>query len=179
MTLRSTTVTSFAALLLVGAALLSTERARADTGHVGLKGGAMSVAGANRTGWHPYARTELGVRLIGPLELGGYVQMGTLGLPATMPSFGGGPFLQLRPQRSLFGLVPHAEVAGSRVALPTAGGRVRAWGVSVGGGLGYEVGGGVALEGRLRHQWYFGLPKGGSVRRDGWTVTAGVTYRLP
>ncbi|HJL15631.1 MAG TPA: hypothetical protein RMH99_08250 [Sandaracinaceae bacterium LLY-WYZ-13_1] len=168
-----------AAAALSVAVLAHAPDARADTGHVGLVGGAMTLEEDGRTEWRPHLRTEIGFRLWGPFELGGFVQLGTLGLPAEMPSFGGGVLVQLRPDRSFFGFVPHAEVSGSRATLPTSQGRVDAWGLSVGGGLGYELGAGVVIEARLHHQWYFDLPEDGRLGVDGWTVTGGVTYRLP
>ena len=58
-------------------------------------------------------------------------------------------------------------------------GRVDAWAISVGGGLGYEFDAGIGIEARLSHQWYFDLPDAGEVGVDGWTVNAGLTYRLP
>lgn len=166
---------AFAVLALSAASSM----ARADTGHIGLVGGAASLDESNSTEWRPYLRTEVGFRLWGPFELGGYVQMTTLGFPAEMPSFGGGALFQLRPDTAFFGFVPHAEVAASRVTLPSEAGRVDAWSVSVGGGLGYELGLGIVLEGRLHHHWYFDLPADGTVGSEGWTITGGLTYRLP
>lgn len=160
--------------------LLAAAPAAADTGHVGLVGGTLTMDEANQTEWRPYIRTEVGIRLWGPFELGGHLQMATLGFPAELASFGGGVFLQLRPDVALFDfLVPHAEVAGSRVTLPTHGGRFDAWELSVGGGLGFEPGAGVVIEARLRHHWYFDLPAESDVAVDGWSITGGVTYRLP
>lgn len=165
-------------LVLLGASSV-VATAAADTGHVGLVGGVATIDEANQTQWRPYARAEAGIRLWGPFELGGHLQMTTLGLPAEMASFGGGVFLQLRPDVSFFGFVPHLEVAGSRVTLPTSSGRVDAWGLSAGGGIGYELGVGIVIEARLHHHWYFDLPADGDVGVDGWTVTGGLTYRLP
>lgn len=153
--------------------------AAADTGHVGLVGGALSIDESNQTQWRPYARTEVGLRLWGPFEFGGHLQVATLGFPAELASFGGGVFVQLRPDVSLFGFVPHAEVAGSRVTLPTSAGRFDAWELRVGGGIGYELGVGIVLEARLHHHWYFDLPEESDVSVDGWTITGGLTYRLP
>lgn len=154
--------------------------AAADTGHVGLVGGALVLDEGNETQWRPYARTEVGFRLWGPFELGGHLQMATTGFPAEMASFGGGVFVQLRPDFAFFDfLVPHAEVAGSRVTLPTSGGRFDAWELRVGGGIGIEPGAGFVIEARLHHHWLFDLPAESGVAVDGWTVTGGVTYRLP
>ncbi|MEQ9075727.1 MAG: hypothetical protein RLP09_17865 [Sandaracinaceae bacterium] len=167
--------------LLVIAAPAST---RADTGHVGMLGGVAVVDESGETQWRPHARTEIGFRLWGPFELGGFLQLTTLGFPMEMASFGGGLFVQLRPDTALFGFVPYLEGSGSRVTLPVADGRVDAWGVSAGGGLGYEVGAGVVIEARVLHHWYFDLPGNGpsgtgEVGVDGWSLTAGVTYRMP
>mgnify|MGYP001607954783 CR=1 FL=1 len=169
-----TSAATLAALILCCAAPAS-----ADTGHVGVLLGAMSVDQADQTEWRPHARVEVGIRIWGPFEVGGYAQMGTLGFPAEMPSFGGGMFLELRPDVALFGFVPHLEVAGSRVTLPTANARVDAWEVHVGGGIGYELGVGIVLEARVLHHWYLDLPADGNVGVDGWTITSGLTYRLP
>jgi len=139
----------------------------------------MSVDEANQTGWRPYVRTEVGLRLFGPLELGGQIQMSALDFPARMPSFGGGVFLELRPDVALFGFVPSLRVGGGRVTLPTEGGRVDAWELNAGGGLGYELGVGIILEARVAHHWYLDLPAEGNVGVDGWTIGAGITYRLP
>ena len=167
-------ITSFAALLL-----LSTSPALADTGHVGLSAGALSLEEGNRTEWRPYARTELGIRVWGPIEIGAQLQVAATGFPAELASFGGGFFLELRPEENLFGFVPHAEIGGSRVTLPTSSGRYDAWELRVGGGLGYEVGSGFVLEARLQHRWYFDLPEDSGVGVDSWTVSFGLTYRLP
>ncbi len=166
--------TAVIALLLFAAAPAS-----ADTGHVGIIGGALSIDEGNQTQWRPYARTELGIRLWGPIELGAQLQVGTLGFPAELASFGGGVFLQLRPDVAFFGFVPHAEVGGSRLTLPTSGGRFDAWELHAGGGLGYEVGLGFVIEVRVNHHWYFDLPAESQVGMDGWTVSGGLTYRLP
>jgi len=168
--------TALALPLLV---LLVAAPAAADTGHVGLVGGALSLDEGNQTEWRPYVRAEVGIRLFGPIELGAQVQMGTLGFPAEMASFGGGLFLQLRPDVALFGFVPHLEVGGGRVTLPTSAGRVDAWELHAGGGLGYELALGFVVEARLSHQWYLGLPEGANLGMDGWTVAGGLTYRIP
>jgi hypothetical protein len=165
------------ALTLVAAAPLST--AHADFGHIGLVGGATSLDESGSTEWRPQLRAEAGIRIWGPFELGGYAQLTTLGFPAEMPSFGGGAFVQLRPDVSFFGFVPHAEVSGSRVTLPSANGRIDAWGLSVGGGFGYELGAGVVIEGRLHHNWYFDIPQESGAASEGWTITGGITYRIP
>lgn len=158
---------------------LAPATALADIGHVGLVGGVMTVEEANETQVRPRIRTEIAFRLWGPFELGGYVQVGALGLPAELASFGGGVLFQLRPDTNFFGFVPHAEVAGSRITLPASEGRVDTWAVSVGGGLGYEVGAGFVLEARVNHQWYFDQPDESAVGTDGWTFSGGFTYRLP
>ncbi|MBX3274004.1 MAG: hypothetical protein KF729_27310 [Sandaracinaceae bacterium] len=166
--------------LLLGALLLASAPAAADTGHVGLVGGALTLDEGNQTQWRPYARAELGLRLWGPFELGAHLQMATAGFPAELASFGGGVMVQLRPDVALFGfLVPHAEVAGSRVTLPTGSGRLDAWELRVGGGLGFEPGAGFVIEARLHHHWYFDLPASAELGAEGWTVSAGVTYRIP
>ena len=169
------------AALLGVALLLSAAPAAADTGHVGLFGGALSMEEGEDTTWRPYLDTEVGIRLWGPFEFGGHLQLTTVGFPADMASFGGGVFLHLRPDVPLFGFfVPHASVTGSRVTLPTSDqNRVDAWELRVGGGLAVELGAGVGIEARLHHHWYFDLPEDGPVGMDGWTVTGGVTYRLP
>jgi len=159
--------------------LLAAAPAAADTGHVGLVAGAMSIDEANQTEWRPYVRTEVGIRVWGPFEVGGHVQLGALGFPAELASFGGGIFVHLRPDVALFGFVPHIEVAGSRVTLPTSSGRVDSWELRAGAGLGYELGVGLVIEARLHHHWYFDLPEEGDVGVDGWTLTGGLTYRLP
>ena len=159
--------------------LLLAAPAAADTGHVGMVGGAMSIDEGNTTQWRPYGRTEIGIRLWGPFELGGHLQIGTLGFPAELASYGGGVFLQLRPDVAFFGLVPHAEVGGTRVTLPTSSGRYDAWEVHAGGGLGYELGIGFVIEARVKHHWYFDLPAESQVGMDGWTLSGGLTYRLP
>ena len=88
-------------------------------------------------------------------------------------------FLQLRPDTNFLGFVPHLEVAGSRVTLPTSGGRYDSWSVSAGGGLGYEVAAGFIHEARVHHQWYFDVPSNAEIGVDGWTVSGGFAYRLP
>ncbi len=167
-----------ASLLLVSA-LSSPAVAAADIGHVGLVAGAMTVEESNQTQVRPRIRTEVAFRLWGPFELGGYVQLAALDILAEQASFGGGVLLQLRPDINFLGFVPHAEVAGSRITLPTSAGRVDTWALSVGGGLGYEVGAGFVLEARVHHQWYFDLPDDGAVGVDGWTFSGGFAYRLP
>lgn len=173
----SARATWFAAALAVAA--LAPEVAHADLGHVALTGGVMTIEESNQTEVRPRVRTELAFRLWGPFELGGYLQVGALALPAEMASFGGGVFLQVRPDTDFFGFVPHLEVAGSRVTLPVTGDRVDSWAVSAGAGLGYEVGAGFILEARIHHQWYFDLPENGVVGVDGWTFSGGFAYRLP
>lgn len=169
-------IRSRAAAILV---LLSVSPAAADTGHVGLVGGVMTIDEGDQTELRPYLRTEVGFRLWGPLEIGGHLQIATLGLPAELASFGGGVFFQLRPDASLSGFVPHLEVAGSRITLPTSSGRVDGWEVRAGGGIGYEIGAGFVIEARLHHHWYLDLPAEGNVGVDAWTITGGLTYRLP
>lgn len=164
---------------LVGLATLIPTTAFADLGHIGLTAGAMTIEESNQTEVRPRVRTELAFRLWGPFELGGYMQVAALGLDAEMASFGGGVFLQVRPDIDFWGFVPHLEVAGSRVTLPISGDRVDSWSLSAGAGLGYEVGAGFILEARVHHQWYFDLPAEGPVGVDGWTFSAGFAYRLP
>ncbi|MGE0789834.1 MAG: hypothetical protein AB7S26_29445 [Sandaracinaceae bacterium] len=150
-----------------------------DLGHVGLTAGALTLDRQGQTDILPQARTEVAFRLWGPFELGGYLQVSALGFPAEMASFGGAVFFQLRPDTNFFGFVPHAEIAGLRVTLPTSSERYDAWGLSVGGGLGYEVGAGFVLELRVHHQWYFDLPEASGIGTDGWTFSGGFAYRLP
>ena len=125
-------------------------------------------------------RTELAFRLWGPIELGSYLQMATLGFPAQDPGFGGGLMVQARPESSLFGfLVPIAEISGTRVTLPTDGGRIDGWGLNVAGGVGVEPGLGLVIEARLAYSWYFDLPVSSGAGDRSWTLSAGLTYRLP
>ncbi|MFK7989137.1 MAG: hypothetical protein AB8I08_24170 [Sandaracinaceae bacterium] len=167
------------ALPLFLTALAMPLAAQADTGHVAVVGGAISVEEQGQTEWRPHLRTELAFRVIGPLELGGFAQMQVLELPAVMPAFGGGLMAGLRPEEGFFGFVPSAQVEVSRVTLPTAQGRVDAWGIGVGAALAYELEFGLGFEIRGAHNWYFDLPEAGEVGMDGWTINAGVTYRLP
>lgn len=153
--------------------------ARADTGHVALLGGALTTDAPSGPQWMPHARTELAFRLWGPFELGGYLEAQALDLAMQQPSFGGGLLVALRPDMSFFGFVPSAEVAGSRITLPSDQGRAEGWGVSVGAGVGYELAMGLGFEVRLRHQWNLELPTESGIGESSWSVTAGVTYRLP
>lgn len=167
---------AFASVLLIAA---HPDVARADTGHVALVGGVLTMEEGDTTAFRPLLRTEIAFRVWGPFEVGGFVQMQTLDLPLEMPSFAGGPLLSLRPDVSFFGFVPSAEIAGLRATLPTRQGRIDAWGVSVGAGVAYEFEAGVGIEARVHHQWYFDMPEDSGVGTDGWTGTLGVTYRLP
>jgi hypothetical protein len=154
--------------------------ARADVGHVGLTLGAAAVEEANTYEWRPVVRTEVGFRVWGPFEVGGHLQMLTLGFPVETPSFGGGLFVQLRPEVPFYGIVPHVEIAGGRTTLSTAiADRVDAWSLSVGGGVGYEFFSELSIEARVHHHWYFDLPPDSGVGVDGWTVSAGIAYGLP
>lgn len=169
-----------ALFLSIIAALSLPAVADADVGHVALSGGATSLNEQGGTRWRPKLRTEIAFRLGGPFELGAFLQTTTQGFPIDRPAFGGGPLIQLRPEAPLAGFfVPHLELAGSRLTIPTADRSLDAWGLSVGGGIGFEMGAGVGLEARVRHHWYLGLPAAANVGDSAWTATLGITFRLP
>lgn len=169
-----------AAFVLSLAALSSTGTARADSGHFALQAGAVRLDAQEGSVFRPTLRAELAFKIVGPLSLGGFLQLTPLSLPAELPSLGGGLLVQLRPELPIFGwLIPIAGVEGSRVGLPTPDGRIDGWGLTAVGGLGFDVGRGVVLEGRVSHRWMFGLPVDAGIGDRAWTFTGGVTVRLP
>lgn len=151
--------------------------ASANTGSVGFHVGALSIDQGGDTGYHPHARAEIAFSLIGPLELGGYLQLGANSFPADGSAFGGGATVLIRPSLPL-GLRPVAFASAGRTAIP-ADMRVSAWDITVGGGLGVDLGSGFILEGRVAHHWYLNIPSGSNVGDNSWAFTAGLTYELP
>jgi hypothetical protein len=167
-------IAALALVLCVGSS-----RAQADAGHVSLSAGTATLDRSDGTAWLPHLYTAVGFRLAGPLELGGHLSATAIAFPAEMLSFGGGLFVQLRPEEPFYGLVPFVKISGSRVTLPTEVDRYDAWGLSAGAGLGYELGANVVIQAEVHHHFYLDLPAQSGVRVDGWVFDLGVAFRMP
>jgi hypothetical protein len=170
------TLTAFA-LLLGG--LAYAPRAHADTGYLTAQAGAMGLTQGEGMTFSPYARADVGLRLWGPFTLGGFFQASSADLMERDAGLGGGLVFAIRPDVSLLGFVPHAEVSGARLQLPGASRNLDAWALNVAGSLGYEIGAGLSIEARVQHSWYFDLPQESGVGQTGWTFGGGLSYRIP
>jgi hypothetical protein len=168
------------ASLLTSFAFALTPTARAeDSGVFAVQTGGLLLRHGAGEELHPTLRMEIGFRVAGPLLLGAFVQGTARALPFDDPGLGGGVLVSLRPEDPFFGfLIPSLEVSGARIQLPSQT-RVDAWAASVSGGLGFRVAPIVAIEGRVAHSWYTGLPEGDSLGDTAWTVSAGVAVSLP
>lgn len=152
-----------------------------ESGHVSVSGGALAGDDAGSLAFRPLVRAEVAFNVAGPLAAGGFLQVAFAdGGPSDAPAFGGGVLLTLRPDLPQLGFVPHLEITGSRLQLPSrADGLVDAWSAGIGGGVGVALTQGIALEARVHHGWYFGLPAASTLSESAWTFGGALTVDLP
>ncbi|WP_157069030.1 hypothetical protein [Sandaracinus amylolyticus] len=152
-----------------------------ESGHVSVSGGALAGDDAGSLAFRPLVRAEVAFNVAGPLAAGGFLQVAFAdGGMSDAPAFGGGVLLTLRPDLPELGFVPHLEITGSRLQLPSRGdGLVDAWSAGIGGGIGVTIVTGVAVEARVHHGWYFGLPATSSLSESAWTFGGALTVDLP
>lgn len=153
-----------------------------ESGHVSFSGGALAGDDAGSLAFRPLVRAEIAFNVAGPLAAGGFLQVAfaTDGAATDAPAFGGGVLLTLRPDVPQLGFVPHLELTGSRLQLPSRlEGIVDAWSAGIGGGVGVTITTGIAIEARVHHGWYFGLPAASALAESAWTFGTALTVDLP
>jgi hypothetical protein len=180
----------FVAIGLVAVAMALPGRASADdeapethdeAGHVSVSGGALAGDDAGSLAFRPLVRAEIAFNVAGPLAAGGFVQVAFAdGGPSDAPAFGGGVLLTLRPDLPQLGFVPHIEITGARLQLPSRaeGGIVDAWSAGLGAGVGLSIVTGISIEARVHHGWYFGLPATSALSESAWTFGGAMTVDL-
>lgn len=151
-----------------------------EAGHVSVSGGALAGDDAGSLAFRPLVRAEIAFNVVGPLAAGGFVQVAFAdGGPSDAPAFGGGVLLTLRPDLPQLGFVPHLEITGARVQMPSREvGLVDAWSAGIGGGLGVSIVTGISVEARVHHAWLFGMPALGSLSESAWTFGGALTVDL-
>jgi len=167
------------AVIAFGAVLNATP-ASADTGTVGVRAGAARFTDSEGDAWRPVLRLDGSFELVGPLQLGGYLQATAEDLPLSSPAIGVGLHAAVRPRIPLTPLRPMLEVSAGRHQIPLDQ-RVResAWVTAVTVGLGIMLSDVIALEATLGHQWLFGLDDDSVLANRAWQGSIGVTFDIP
>ena len=183
MTLRRSLPVGLLALALLAPVRASAEDAAQDeAGHVSVSGGALAGDDGGSLAFLPVVRAELAFNVVGPLAAGGFLQVAfaTEEGASETATFGGGVLLTLRPDLPQLGFVPHIEITGARLQLPTRSeiGIVDAWSAGIGAGIGASLGAGVSIEARVHHGWYFGMPSGSGLSESAWTLGGALTVDL-
>ncbi|MDQ3031156.1 MAG: hypothetical protein M3Y87_01970 [Myxococcota bacterium] len=175
----------FALALLVplGASADDATQTSDEAGHVSFSGGALAGDDGGSLAFRPVVRAALAFNVAGPLAAGGFLQVAfaTEAGASETAAFGGGVLLTLRPDVPELGFVPHIEITGARLQLPTRGERgiVDAWSAGIGGGVGVAIITGISIEARVHHGWYFGMPTESGLAESAWTFGGALTVDLP
>jgi hypothetical protein len=151
-----------------------------EAGHVSFTGGALVGDDSGSLAVSPLVRAEVAFNLIGPFAAGGFLQAAFRDQGDIAPAFGGGVLLTLRPDVPALGFVPHIEITGARLQLPTRAeaGIIDAWSAGIGAGAGFHLAEGVSLECRVHHGWYFGMPMAHTLAESAWTFGAALNVDL-
>jgi hypothetical protein len=152
-----------------------------ENGHFTVEVGTLIAEEAGALTPRALLRSEIAFRLIGPFAAGGFLQATIPDDPmASPPGFGGGLILALRPELPELGFVPHLEVTGARLQLPSRGQTlVDAWSIGIGAGVGAAITTSIALEARVHHQWWLGMSPSSELADHAWSAALAVTVDLP
>jgi hypothetical protein len=156
--------------------------ARANFGTFDLQLGATQVTEqtgqGEQTAYRPSMRFSLGLRLVGPLQLGGYVHSHARALPWKDGATGGGALVALRPKLPGIPLRLLLEGSAGRAWLPVAEGAAGGWATAVAAGLGWDLGRVVGLEARAMHTWLHRMSGPTPVDAAAWTFSGGLSLRF-
>lgn len=156
------------------------ERTHDEAGHFSVSGGALAGDDSGSLAFRPLVRAEIAFNVLGPLAAGGFLQVAFADGGPEAPAFGGGVLLTLRPDLPELGFVPHIEITGARLQLPSRAdaGIVDAWSAGIGAGVGLTIVTGVSVEARVHHGWYFGMPSTSALSESAWTFGGAMTVDL-
>lgn len=156
------------------------DTAHEEAGHVSFTGGALLGDDGGSLAVSPLVRAELAFNLAGPFAMGGFLQAAFSDQGSLTPAFGGGVLFTLRPDLPALGFVPHIEITGARLQLPTRAetGLVDAWSAGIGAGAGFRLSEEVSLECRVHHGWYFGMPASHTLAESAWTFGGALNVDL-
>lgn len=161
-------------------------RASADLGTIEVHTGVLRLERDGDAVFRPVVRGAFGLRAVGPLHMGAYVQLTGYGLPLRSPQPGGGIYLSVRPRIPLLRLRPSLDASVGRLRLPleSASGQprpeaVRTFALSVAGNLGVAVADAVTLEVRVEYAHYLGTDAGAGLGSGSVAALAGMVIHIP
>ena len=161
----------------LGLTVASPATAEAQDGAIGLRVGALRLDDAGRDEWRPTLRLDGAVSVVGPLQLGGYVQATAEALPLQDPGFGTGGLIRLAPHLP-FGITPYVELTAGWHQLPSRQGVERSVVAAVAGGLAIGIGNDVAIDLRAEYLMLHALGDGSSLGRDALAASGGFRFLI-